>query len=224
MIKIIIAPLLIFILCACNQGPLALRYGGSSPTIQKPAPANGREPVAFSQVNDRVFKPHCAQCHEGADEPFLSTYSDYKMHLNDIERTVIHTKEMPRRNTLSAEEIEIVKQWIADGAIDEAPKRNPLNQGVLMKKTVFAALMLVSPASFAHGNLAQQAHDAVTSSLKLFQTQEVASIRQFRGISANLVARETFNVTITLADNSVIKHLCIENEDVEPVVWECTKQ
>ncbi len=86
---------------------------------------------------------------------------------------------------------------------------------------IFALATLASSFAFAHGTTATQAANAVTAATRLFGTQPKEIQRQFIAISATQTGHEQFAVVIALRDGAEVKYACWENEEVEPVVWEC---
>ncbi len=92
-----------------------------------------------------------------------------------------------------------------------------------MKKVLFTFAILAPNLSFAHGQLAQQASDAIEVATEIFVSTQPQQVRsQFSSISATLTGHEQFAVFITLKDGTTkFTYNCVENEDVEPVIWEC---
>lgn len=91
-----------------------------------------------------------------------------------------------------------------------------------MKKLFVLATALAPLSAFAHGSLPEQAADAIKSSAKIFaQTQPKEIQRTFRAATAVKTGHEQFAVTFTLANNAQLNYACQENEEVDPVVWEC---
>jgi len=93
-------------------------------------------------------------------------------------------------------------------------------------KAIFSTLILLaSSAAFAHGNLAQQSHAALTKAIETLQKNEPKeTLRRFKSISAELIAYETFAVVVNYTDATQINYVCAEDETVSPVVWNCTKK
>jgi hypothetical protein len=93
------------------------------------------------------------------------------------------------------------------------------------KALVLGLTLACSSSAFAHGALAHQASEAIAKAAELFQTQPKETQRAFKSIAADLAGHELFNVTITLNDGATkFGYLCHENEEVDPVVWECQAQ
>ena len=91
-----------------------------------------------------------------------------------------------------------------------------------MKKIIALAALCAPVTAFAHGSLPEQAADAIRSSAKIFaQTQPKELQRAFRAATAVKTGHEQFAVTFTLANNAQLNYACQENEEVDPVVWEC---
>lgn len=91
-----------------------------------------------------------------------------------------------------------------------------------MKTFVFASALLFTTFANAHGPVARQASAAIDKSTNLFVTAHPKEIyKKFKSVSAENTGHEKFFVEIKLTDNSVYAYDCGENEDVDPVVWEC---
>ena len=93
-----------------------------------------------------------------------------------------------------------------------------------MKKTalfvVFSALLPI--AAFAHGTAVHQAAEAVEKAGQIFeQTQSKETQRLFKSVTAVRSGREQFAVAIQLTNNAQLTYACRENEEVDPIVWEC---
>ncbi len=84
-------------------------------------------------------------------------------------------------------------------------------------------VLSASTQAFAHGSVAHQAAEAVAAASKLFSTSQPKEVtKQFFSVNAENVAWEQFKVTITLTDKTTrFEYDCNENENVDPVVWEC---
>lgn len=87
------------------------------------------------------------------------------------------------------------------------------------------AFLLLTLGSFAlaHGPLAEQGANAVDAAVTRFLKQQPKdTTRQFHSISATVAGHEKFSVVITLKDQTTkFNFNCAENENVEPVAWEC---
>lgn len=91
-----------------------------------------------------------------------------------------------------------------------------------MAKTLAITLTLSSSLAFGHGSIADQAAHAVEAAAHLFESTQPANVRnQFGMVAARWIAHETFQVTISLKSGTQFNYKCVENEDVEPVIWEC---
>ncbi len=94
-------------------------------------------------------------------------------------------------------------------------------------KNVLALMFVLALGSqaHAHGSVAHQAHDAVGAAIQLFSKNPVEITRNFSSVSAVLAGHEKFNVTITLRDQiTQYQFVCVENESVNPVIWDCSPQ
>jgi len=93
-----------------------------------------------------------------------------------------------------------------------------------MKKTaLFVALCSLAPlAASAHGTAVHQASEAIEKSGEIFsRTQSKETQRLFKSVTAVRTGYEQFDIAIVLTNNQQFDYACRENEDVEPVVWEC---
>lgn len=91
---------------------------------------------------------------------------------------------------------------------------------------VFAAVLpaLAPLTAFAHGAVPKQASDAIAQATEQFVASNPAEVRRrFLSVSATLTGHERFEVTISLKDGEArFVYDCRENEEVEPVKWECS--
>lgn len=94
-----------------------------------------------------------------------------------------------------------------------------------MKKMILAPLLFASSAVFGHGTVPYQASIAVkkaTEAVELAQPKEV--LKQLTTVNVAKIGHEEFNVTFTVQDGTQFLYWCGENEEVNPVVWECLAQ
>lgn len=91
-----------------------------------------------------------------------------------------------------------------------------------MKKLIILPLLLISNFAFAHGSPATQAAAAIEAAVASFNASATREMqRNFLSITALMTGHEHFTVTVNLKDNNSLGYDCTENEDAEPVVWEC---
>lgn len=97
-----------------------------------------------------------------------------------------------------------------------------------MKKHLILSLLfttLVSAPAFAHGSRAVQASSAMTSAMALLETRETKeTLRTLESVSVTWIARETFRVVATFPGARAVSAVCRENEEVDPVAWECSAE
>ncbi|MGE0631174.1 MAG: hypothetical protein AB7O96_02110 [Pseudobdellovibrionaceae bacterium] len=72
--------------------------------------------LSWNNVFAKVFEPRCIDCHRG-----LKTYARVKEKIADIELEVFTFGSMPEDGPLTAEQSELLKNWIAAGAPEVAP-------------------------------------------------------------------------------------------------------
>lgn len=72
--------------------------------------------ISFTMVNEKIFTPSCIACHSGSHLPFLTNYQEIKSRITEIQVQVIEKQKMPKKGPLPQDEMDLLKQWIADGA------------------------------------------------------------------------------------------------------------
>lgn len=97
-----------------------------------------------------------------------------------------------------------------------------------MKKLTLVSAALVTLGSItasAHGSIAHQASEAVAVASAQFTAAQPRDVnRAVVSVNAALTGHEQFTVTINLKTGAAFSYSCAENEDVDPVVWECAAQ
>lgn len=92
----------------------------SSCDYQRPKMADDTEavqvnrPVGFDEVNSKIFKPHCLQCHTSRG-PTLTDYVSAKAEGDEIRRAVLTDKSMPKSAPLPGELQALLKAWLDQG-------------------------------------------------------------------------------------------------------------
>lgn len=71
---------------------------------------------SFKRVHSLVLEPKCASCHGSGTRLNLNSYSDTRLNLRAIERTVFIERSMPRGGRLNSEQERILRAWIDAGA------------------------------------------------------------------------------------------------------------
>jgi hypothetical protein len=113
------------LLAACNYyEPKGLQ---AAPSL----PGNAMVKANFQTITDAYFKPYCLRCHKGdtpAGDISLVTYQAMidtgVLVPKDPEKSLIYTMsmdgDMPRRPPMPPKEaIELLRVWIADGALEK---------------------------------------------------------------------------------------------------------
>ena len=90
-------------------------------------------------------------------------------------------------------------------------------------KIVLIALTALAPSlALAHGSLVHQAAEAIDSAGTLFSASQPREVQRLvKVISATKTGHEMYDVQLALSNNTSFTYACRENEDVEPVRWEC---
>jgi hypothetical protein len=76
--------------------------------------------LSYSLLNQKVFLPKCISCHSSSDDVSLETYPEIIKNLASIKRAVFDERKMPKRGSLSDEELSYLWNWIQIGAPEQA--------------------------------------------------------------------------------------------------------
>ena len=88
--------------------------------------------LSYNLISQRVLGPRCVTCHGSSGGVSLETYSDVTRELEKIKKSVFSDRTMPKRGSLSDEELSLLWNWIKIGAPELAqngnigPKPEPL--------------------------------------------------------------------------------------------------
>lgn len=123
--------LVIFTSCAFNH---------DKEPPQPPPVIDGTLTPGFTQVFEAVIGPRCANCHNAADLKAgidLSTFELVKQHLDEVHRTAVVERSMPKKNPLSDREAAYLEKWIKAGAPergnDPTKPSEPIPEDELLK-------------------------------------------------------------------------------------------
>lgn len=89
--------------------------------------------LSYSLISQKIFLPKCVSCHGNSDDLSLESYSEVIKNLAPIKRTVFTDRSMPKRGSLSDEELSYLYNWIQIGAPELAQngQANPTPEPVL---------------------------------------------------------------------------------------------
>ncbi len=130
-------------LSICSVIAVALLFSGCNYTRLKneatdsnqsfSMPANKVSQLSYSALTAKVFEPKCIGCHGNSGNIRLETYSDIIKNINLIKKTVFAEHTMPKKGSLSYEELSYLWNWINIGAPEQAqngsapfPAQDPL--------------------------------------------------------------------------------------------------
>ena len=83
--------------------------------------------LSYANVNAKVFKPFCMDCHKNDVGVDLQTYANVKENASRIAMAVFGEKTMPKKKTLGVAESTLLSVWIKAGAPENAPgSANPI--------------------------------------------------------------------------------------------------
>jgi uncharacterized membrane protein len=117
-------------LASCSQGPVGLRFGyqdENNSTAQNEEKNQSETKIGFAEVNEKVFSVSCQACHSGSSRPTLTTYLDYKNNIDEVKHQVFETQKMPKNSILKADQINLLKLWIAQGAEEFGDSQQVVN-------------------------------------------------------------------------------------------------
>ena len=123
--KIIGVSILILISCGLqgcnysgqNEVPLFLRP--STPT-----PPETLTELSFAGITQKLFAPKCISCHGDSGNVNLESYGEVLKNLSLIKKSVFVDKSMPKKGSLTKEQLEYLWNWIEMGA-PEQPQDGP---------------------------------------------------------------------------------------------------
>jgi len=87
-------------------------------------PADKISELSYSLLNQKVFLPKCISCHSNSDDLSLESYPDVIKNIPLIKRAVFDEKIMPKRGSLTEEELAYLWNWIQIGAPEQAQNGN----------------------------------------------------------------------------------------------------
>ncbi len=88
--------------------------------------------LSYGLVNQKIFFSKCISCHGNAGGINLETYSEVVKNIDLIKKAVFDEKTMPKKSSLTQEELSYLWNWIKIGAPEEAqdgsgePKPDPI--------------------------------------------------------------------------------------------------
>lgn len=93
-------------------------------------PAGKMSELSYGLINEKVLLPKCVSCHGSSGNIRLENYSDILQNLALIKKTVFDEKSMPKRGSLTAEELSYLYSWIKMGA-PEQPQNGIPSQPII---------------------------------------------------------------------------------------------
>ena len=80
--------------------------------------------LSYSVVSQKIFFPKCVSCHGNSGNINLESYSDITRNIALIKKAVFDEKTMPKRGSLTEEELSYLWNWIKLGAPEQAQNGN----------------------------------------------------------------------------------------------------
>ena len=106
------------LLNGCNY--TLLKKESADPNQTFSMPADKISQLSYSSVSAMVFEPKCVGCHGNSGNIRLETYSDVLRNLSLIKKTVFTEHTMPKKGSLTADEMSHLWNWINLGAPEQA--------------------------------------------------------------------------------------------------------
>ncbi len=89
-------------------------------------PLAGRGAVSYAKIQSAILKPFCVGCHGGMHAPNLSNYAFVKENLQSVGHSVLEKRNMPKSGPLSEDLMQLLKEWIDNGAPEFAETPDPV--------------------------------------------------------------------------------------------------
>lgn len=81
--------------------------------------------LSFEGISQSVFVPKCISCHGDSGNVNLETYSEVFKNISLIKKSVFVDKTMPKRGSLSKEQLDLLWNWIEAGAPERPQNGTP---------------------------------------------------------------------------------------------------
>jgi mono/diheme cytochrome c family protein len=81
--------------------------------------------LSYAVVNQKIFVSKCISCHGNSGNISLESYADVVRNISLVEKSVFLEKTMPKKNSLSDEELSYLWNWIKLGVPEQSQNRNP---------------------------------------------------------------------------------------------------
>lgn len=112
-----------FIFVGCNYTKIKDSPGETNTNFS--LPAEKLSELSYGLLAQKVFIPKCISCHGTSGGINLESYSEVVGNLNKIKKSVFTEKTMPKRGSLSQEEMAYLWNWIQLGAPENAQNGEP---------------------------------------------------------------------------------------------------
>ena len=135
----------------------ALSLDGNNKFINKfNLPDEEISQLSYSVVNQKVFASKCVSCHGDSGGINLESYSEVVKNINLIKKVVFDTKTMPKKNSLTDEELSYLWNWIKIGAPEQSQNGNtdpipdPIPDPILATYDSISKHVFQSSCKFCH--------------------------------------------------------------------------
>ena len=120
-----------FGMLGCNY--TKLKQSSADDNLKFSLPEEKLSSLSYSVVGQKIFSPKCISCHGNSGNISLESYSDITRNIALIKKAVFDEKTMPKRGSLTEEELSYLWNWIKLGAPEQAQNGNvaPIPEPIL---------------------------------------------------------------------------------------------
>ncbi len=120
-----------FGMLGCNY--TKLKQSSADDNLKFSLPEEKLSSLSYSVVSQKIFSPKCVSCHGNSGNVSLESYSDITRNIALIKKAVFEEKTMPKRGSLTEEELSYLWNWIKLGAPEQAQNGNvdPIPESIL---------------------------------------------------------------------------------------------
>lgn len=123
--------ILSFMMLGCNY--TKLKQTSEDENLKFSLPEEKLSELSYSLISQKIFLPKCVSCHGNSGNVSLESYSDVTRNMALIKKAVFDEKTMPKRGSLTEEELSYLWNWIKLGAPDQPQNGNvdPIPEPIL---------------------------------------------------------------------------------------------
>ncbi len=111
-----------FVMLGCNY--TKLKQTSADQNLNFSLPEEKLSELSYSLISQKIFLPKCVSCHGNSGNVNLESYGDITRNIALIKKTVFDERTMPKRGSLTEEELSYLWSWIKIGAPEQAQNGN----------------------------------------------------------------------------------------------------